>query len=160
MYTNPYNPYLPPYSTSIPSPVMNPVIPAINAPQMDIQKVNGEESARAFPMGPNSSVILLDTVQPLIWVVTTDASGYKSINPFTITPYVPEEPVSPADLKIQMSEISTRLDKIEERMNSYGQSNNGASWKGKSGNANAGSNIRNGQGIQGSSGSNTTNLPE
>lgn len=160
MYANPYNPYFPPYSNPIPGPVMNPAIPQMNGPQMEIQKVNGEESARAFPMGPNSSAILLDTVQPLIWVVTTDASGYKNINPFSIAPYVPEEPVSADDLKIQMTEIVSRLDKIEERINSYGQSNYGTAWKGKPGNANTGSNVRNGQSSQGSSGGNTANIPE
>ena len=92
------------------------------APQMEIQKVSGEESARSFPMGPNSSVILLDTLNPLIWVVVTDSSGYKTVSPFTITPYIPEQPVTAADLKDQIGTIIDRLEKIEERMNANAQS--------------------------------------
>lgn len=126
------NPYLPNYlNTGL-------------SPQMEIQKVSGEESAKAFPIGPNSSVILLDANNPLIWVVTTDSSGYKTVNPFTITPYIPKQPVTTDDLKDQLGSIVTRLEKIEERMSSYGQSNNGSFRKDKPGNAGTQSNDRNG----------------
>lgn len=126
---------------------MNNVYPYLSnymGPQMEIQKVNGEESARNYPIGPNSSVILLDAVNPLIWVVVTDSSGYKTINPFTITPYIPETPVTAADLKDQIGSIIDRLDKIEERMSYRGQSNNGPARENKPGNARAQSNDRNG----------------
>lgn len=157
---NPYtNPYYPPLSNTI-NPFQTVLNPVVQAPQMEIQKVNGEESAKAFPIGPNSSVILLDTVNPLVWVITTDASGYKTVSPFTITPYVPEQPVSASDLDTKMTEINSRLEKLEERMNKYGQSNHGASWKNKSGNAGAGTDARNGQSVQGSSGSNPANVTE
>ena len=115
------------------------------APQMEIQKVSGEESARAYPMGPNSSVILLDTLNPLIWVVVTDSSGYKTVSPFTITPYIPEQPVTTADLKDEIGTIINRLEKIEERMNQNVQSNNGVAWENEPGNARTQPNAGNGK---------------
>ena len=139
------NPYIPQFS--IPS-----FLPQAPLQQVEIQKVTGEESARAYPLAPNSSIILLDSNNPLIWVVTTDASGYKTVNPFTITPYTPEKAPSAEDINERLKVINDRLEKLEERTRRYGQSNNGSTWKGKPGNSNNFSNVRNGQGIQESSG--------
>ena len=132
MNTNPYNPY-----TYNPYAINNPVQPiqfSAPAPIMEIPKVNGEESARAFNIGPNSSVILMDNDKPLIWVVVTDASGFKTVTPFTISPYTPEQPVSAEALKGEMDGIYDRLSKLEERMNGYAQSDTKSSGKVKSGN--------------------------
>ena len=133
---------------------MYPYLPNYIGPSMQIQKVNGEESAKNYPMGPNSSAILLDANDPLIWVVVTDASGYKTINPFTITPYIPEQPVTTADLSDKIGSIIDRLDKIEERMSYHGQSNYGSSRENKSGNAGTQSNGRNGKSFAESTSSN------
>ena len=92
-------------------------LPSYQPPQVEIPKVNGEESARAYQLAPNSSVILMDVNKPLIWVVVTDASGYKTVSPFTITPYTPDPPVTNADLDPRFEAITSRLDKLEARLN-------------------------------------------
>lgn len=142
-----YNPFTP--TTGVPTPTL---FSQFQQPlqQIEIQKVMGEESARNYPLAPNSSIILLDANNPLIWVVTTDASGYKTVNPFTITPYTPEKPLSQADINDQLEKVNARLDKLEERMHKYGQSYYGSSWKNKSGNAGNSTNVRNRQDSQGS----------
>ena len=114
-------------------------------PQREIDKVNGREGANAYPIGPNSSAIVLDANDPLIWVITTDASAYKTLTPFSITPYIPEQPVTTSDLKDQLTVMMDRLDKIEERMNANVQPNNVSAWQSKPGNAGNQSNARNGQ---------------
>ena len=115
MSNYPCNPYAS-YTAYTPYAINNPI--QLPAPTMEIPKVNGEESARAFNIGPNSSVILMDNDKPLIWVVVTDASGFKTVTPFTITPYTPEQPVNAETLKGEMESISDRLTRLEERMNS------------------------------------------
>ena len=127
------------------------------APQMEIQKVNGEESARAFPIGPNSSVILLDTNEPIIWVIVTDSSGYKTVSPFTITPYIPEKPITTSDLNDTLVSVLDRLQKIEERMNLNVQPNNGNAWENKPSNARTQPNAGDGKGFTKSNGSSSTN---
>ena len=123
MYPNPYYPQLPLQFPQQASPV---------PPRMEIQKVSGEESAKAFAIGPDSSVILMDLNDPLIWVVTTDASGFKNVTPFTITPFVKEEPVKASDFTAQIDELNNRLNKLEERMAVFnGKPNKGAAWKDK-----------------------------
>lgn len=143
---NNYNPYY--YSgtpfNNMPYALGNQI--QLPAPTMEIPKVNGEESARAFNIGPNSSVILMDNDKPLIWVVVTDASGFKTVTPFTITPYTPEQPVSAADLKGEMAGICDRLNRLEERMDDYAKSDTKSSYQGKSNDGNAKSNDRNGSG--------------
>ena len=56
-------------------------------PQQEVIKVNGENGARAYPMGANSSALLLDSSGLLVWLVTTDGAGYKSVSAYDITPH-------------------------------------------------------------------------
>ena len=152
-----FNPYL----SQIP---VNPVIPnyqpvvSAQGPHMEINRVNGVESVYAFPMGANSSVILVDNTKPKIWLVTTDSSGFKDVHGFKITPDDDEikesAPVQETPKEDPLKAINERLDKLEERMSTYGQSNNRSSWQSKSSNGNAQPNDRSSSGSKGSNGSN------
>ena len=62
-------------------------MPYQQQPQMQVVKVNGQNGANAFQIGPNSSVILLDESGSLVWLVTTDGAGYKTVAPYDITPH-------------------------------------------------------------------------
>lgn len=59
------------------NPMYNPMINPYLAqqqpqqPRREVVKVNGENGARAFPMGANSSALLLDENGVLVWLVTT-----------------------------------------------------------------------------------------
>lgn len=55
--------------------------------RMEIIRVNGEGGARAYQMPPSSNALLLDEANPLVWLVQTDGAGYKTVTPYTITPY-------------------------------------------------------------------------
>lgn len=81
MYGNPlYNPMINPYMQTNQQQI----------PQQEITKVNGENGARAYPMGANSSALLLDSSGLLVWLVTTDGAGYKTVSPYDITPHKAE----------------------------------------------------------------------
>lgn len=77
---NPYFPGMPqnPYMQAPQQPTI---------PRQEVVKVNGENGARAYQMGANSSALLLDESGELLWVVTTDGAGYKSVGAFDITPH-------------------------------------------------------------------------
>ena len=83
-----------------------------NSPMMrqEIVKVNGENGARAYQLAANSSVLLLDETQPVVWLVQTDGAGYKTVTPFTITP----QKTTP---EVDVNELEERIKKIEERLN-------------------------------------------
>jgi hypothetical protein len=145
------NPYYTPMQNVIPN---YPVVQQ-TAPHMDIQRVNGKDSAYAYNIGPNSSVILVDNLQPKIWVVTTDASGYKAVKGFTITPDEEDNTPIPAEGKVDPNEdlirdLTERLNKLEEKVKDYEQSNSKPAYQSKSGNGNVQSNDRNGTSGKGS----------
>ena len=86
-------------------------------PRMDITTVNGENGARAFNLPPNSRTLLLDENAPIVWFVQTDGAGYKTLTPYTITPYQPEVPVDAKSLE-------ARIKRLEDMLNE--KSNTGA----------------------------------
>lgn len=79
-------------------------------PKVEIVKVNGKPGAEAYQLAPNSSVLLLDESQPLVYLKATDGAGYATVTAYSITPY--QEP-KPAD----MAALEERLRRVEERLN-------------------------------------------
>lgn len=155
-----------PYYNSVQNPIIPnyPVVQQQTAiPQRKVECVNGKESAYTFPMGANSSVILVDNLSPRIFFVTTDASGYKAVKPFKIIPEDDDPTSQPIEAEGTVSkenpvqELTERLNKLEERMNGYEQSDSKPSYSGKSSDGDAKSNDRNGQSSKGSNGSNQSN---
>lgn len=46
-------------------------------PTYEVIKVNGRGGANAFQMGPNSSILLLDETDNIVWLAQTDGAGYQ-----------------------------------------------------------------------------------
>ena len=97
-----YNPMINPY---LPQPGQGQRIQ--QQPRMEVIRVNGEPGAQAFPMGPNSSALLLDVSGTIVWAVTTDGAGYKSVAPYDITPHQ----AAPAP---DYGNLEARITKLEE----------------------------------------------
>lgn len=79
-------------------------------PHYDIIKVKGQNGAEAFQMSPNSKILLLDENDPLVWFVQTDGAGYKTVTPYSITPFQPAPPVD-------LNSLEQRLSALEEKIN-------------------------------------------
>ena len=101
------------YNNPLYNPMVNPYLgvqrPFQQQPRQEVIKVNGENGARAFPMGANSSAMLLDESGTIVWLVTTDGAGYKSVAPFDITPHE----TAPAP---NFSDLESRITRLEEMM--------------------------------------------
>jgi len=78
------------------------------APHMEVVRVNGRNGADAFRMGPNSSALLLDVSGLIVWAVTTDGAGYKTVMPYDISPHRD----APAPDFANLDERITRLEGI------------------------------------------------
>ena len=101
-YNNPaINPYL---GTPYP-PALQP-----QQPRQEVVKVNGENGARAYQLGPQSSALLLDETGTIVWLVTTDGAGYKTVAPFDISPH---QTAAPPDY----NDLEERIRKLEEAIN-------------------------------------------
>ena len=86
--------------------------PAQLAPQSQVVKVNGENGARAYQIGANSSALLLDESGLMVWLVTSDGAGYKTVSPYDITPH--KETPAP-----DYGNLESRIKRLEDMMNGY-----------------------------------------
>lgn len=100
------------------NPLYNPMLnPYMNAqrpfqqqqPRQEVVKVNGENGARAFQIGANSSALLLDESGVIVWLVTTDGAGYKSVAAFDITPHEAAPPPDFADLEKRIAALERMM---------------------------------------------------
>ena len=100
------------------NPLYNPMInPYLNAqqpfrqqPKQEVVKVSGINGVNAYQLAPNSSVLLLDTTAPIVWLVQTDGAGYKTSTPYDIMPHESEE-------EVQYKSLEDRITKLEEVIN-------------------------------------------
>ena len=76
----------------------------------EIIRVNGENGARAYQLAPNSSALLLDEGAPIVWLVQSDGAGYKTVTPYSITPYQPEPPVDVGGLEARVKRLEELID--------------------------------------------------
>ena len=117
------------YGDALYNPMINPYMQANlqqnpyqqQQPRQEVVKVNGEGGARAFPIGANSSAILLDESGTLIWLVTTDGAGYKTVSPYDITPHQ----VAPAP---DYSTLEQRIERLEGMIINGSSSDTTAAW--------------------------------
>ena len=83
--------------------------------QEQVVRVNGRPGAETYAIGPNSSALLLDESGTIVWLVTTDGAGYKTVAPYDITPH--QTPAAP-----DFSSLEERIKKLEERFNATADS--------------------------------------
>ena len=98
------NPFLNPYGFT---PQYQQPVQQMQAQQ--VVRVNGENGARAFQIGANSSALLLDESGTIVWLVTSDGAGYKTVSPYDIAPHKAE----PAK---EYTDLESRVKKLEEMM--------------------------------------------
>jgi len=79
------------------------------APQQ-VVRVNGENGARSYQMGANSSAMLLDESGLMVWLCTTDGAGYKTVSAYDITPHQ----AAPAP---DYGSLESRIQRLEEIVN-------------------------------------------
>ena len=79
-------------------------------PSSQVVRVNGENGARSFQMGANSSALLLDESGLMVWLVTSDGAGYKTVSPYDIVPHK-------AEPQPDYGSLESRIQRLEEIVN-------------------------------------------
>jgi len=77
--------------------------------QTQVVRVNGENGAKAYNIGANSSALLLDESGLMVWLVTADGAGYRTVSAYDITPHQ-EAP------KPDYNSFESRLQTVEKRL--------------------------------------------
>lgn len=102
-YNNPYlNPYLNMYQQQQQLQIQQ-------IPKQEVVKVNGENGARAYPLGANSSALLLDESGTMVWLAVSDGAGYRTVSAYDITPHQ----AAPAP---DYSSLESRISRLEEML--------------------------------------------
>ena len=81
-----------------------------NLPHYETPLLNGRMDANNFPMGPNSSIILPDAHEDIVWWIRTDNNGNKNVIPWDINLHQDPKPVD-------LNDIQARLANVEEWIN-------------------------------------------
>jgi hypothetical protein len=87
-------------------------------PVTQVTKVNGENGAKAFPMGANSSALLLDESGLMVWLCTTDGAGYKSVSAYDITPHQNAPAPDYGSLESRIQTVEKKLEEMISNGNS------------------------------------------
>lgn len=84
-------------------------------PQQIIQ-VNGKASVDTIQLAPNSSVLVMDTSAPLVWMCISDGVGRVTATPYDIS--VHQEPqADTTPMEKRMAAVESALTRLEERLN-------------------------------------------
>lgn len=115
-----------------------PQAPNILPPQQVVQ-ANGKASISAIRMSPNSSVLIMDTTAPIVWLCTSDGLGNVTPVAYDIAPHkdTPAPDVSSFEQRLSTVEnnVSNIISKWEEMTNAKP---NAGSSKSKQNSGNAG----------------------
>lgn len=76
--------------------------------------VQGEAGAKAYPVGPGSSILLMDSESDCFYIKSTDVSGVPMpLRTFTYTEIIPSKQTRSQDIPMDTSQYVTR-DEFEE----------------------------------------------
>lgn len=106
------------YQQNIPSPQPAPTPQQNVLPPQTVTQVNGKASVDALKMSPNSSVLLMDTTDPIVWLCTSDGIGNVTSVAYDITPHKEEPPVDVNSLESRIETIENTLKNFFGGMNS------------------------------------------
>lgn len=100
-----------PFPSPISYPTYRPSVQqSMPGPQLD--KVNGIDSARAFPTKPNSQIALFDANEDVMYIKTTDGNNFATIRKFRFIEE-PETSQQQADT-IKMDELFVSKEEFEK----------------------------------------------
>lgn len=83
---------------------VNPVLP-----HQQIIQVNGKASVDTIQLAPNSSILVMDTSAPIVWMCVSDGIGKVTATPYDIVVHQEAPPVN-------MNSIEQRLSRVEEML--------------------------------------------
>lgn len=115
----PYNPYnfgIPAYGYSQTPPVQ----PMQQEPPIKVPQVHGENGAKAYSLPPNSSILLMDETDSIIWAKMTDGAGYPTLKGFRIVPMDTNEMKEEEPVYVTTKEFDKLAAKVDKLVKDLG----------------------------------------
>lgn len=113
--------YMPPYTPPSGAGAQMPL-------RCQVIRVNSKNGADALKLAENSSILLLDENEPIVWLKTTDGAGYATVTPYAITPYQ-------AAPEVNVNDLEARIKRLEDTINGKSDDTDVKQRRGKSGSA-------------------------
>lgn len=112
MYSAPFNPFGSPYM-GFQSPVQMPAQQAQNAlPPQQVMQANGKASIDALRLSPNSSVLVMDTTEPIVWLCSSDSIGTVTAKAYDISEHHDAPPVDVHTIEERLSAVEKRIEEV------------------------------------------------
>lgn len=86
-------------------------------PPQQIVQVNGKASVDTIQLAPNSSILVMDTSAPIVWMCVSDGIGKVTSTPYDISVHVDAPPVDMSSLESRLVRIENTLAVMEEKLN-------------------------------------------
>ena len=102
-----YNPY-----QMFNNPYQHPTLP-----QQQIIQVNGKASVDTIQLAPNSSVLVMDTSAPIVWMCVSDGVGKVTSTPYDITVHQEKPPVDMSSVEERLTNIEKTIAEMEGKLN-------------------------------------------
>lgn len=111
MYNNPYYAAFNPYGMA----QQHNAAPTLQSQQ--IIQVNGKASVDTIQLAPNSSVLLMDTTAPIVWMCVSDGVGRVSATPYDIKVHEEKPPVDVENIEQRISKVEKIISEWEGKIN-------------------------------------------
>ena len=83
-------------------------------PPQQVIQVDGRASIDTLQMSPNSSILIMDKSQPIVWLCVSDGLGKVTASAYDITPHQDVPPVDVNALEQRISALETMLTALTE----------------------------------------------
>ena len=84
-------------------------------PAQQVIQVNGKASIDAMQMAPNSSVLVMDTTAPIVWMCIADGVGRGVATPYDIA--VHHDAPAPNSVEARLDALESNLKRMESMLN-------------------------------------------
>ena len=87
-------------------------------PPQQILQANGKSSLESLRMSPNSSVLIADSMNPIVYRCISDGLGNVTTEAYDIIPHKSEEQIEKENMLVTLTQINERLQRLEENYES------------------------------------------
>lgn len=84
-------------------------------PAQQVLQANGKASISAIRMAPNSSVLVMDTTAPMVWLCTSDSLGNVTPVAYDITPHKDTPTPDVSNFESRLTAVETSVNSIINR---------------------------------------------
>ena len=112
---NPFGGFQSPFSPMVPQAQPQQAPAANTLPPQQILQANGKASIDALRMAPNSSVLIMDTTAPVVWLCATDGLGNVTATPYDIKTHVDPAVAATEGLEARVAAVEATVNTILAR---------------------------------------------